>query len=617
MSKPQVTSSAANSALILLAAVLLLSIFTYWPSLSNGFTNWDDNVYVTANEHIAWNSKNLDVLATKEVAGNFHPLTMWSLAFDHKSLKSGGIDPVPYHRTNLLLHLLNVLLVFFFVRHLRFGPVTAVLVAAVFAVHPMHVESVAWVSGRKDVLYSFFFLAALVLYPWARLQAGARQWGAWGALLLLYILACLSKPAAIILPGVLWLLEWYEDPKTAFKPAFLLKLLPFLLLGAWFAYQTLHYQEAVGAVAEGYFTGFEKMLFAGFGLSVYVLKFFLPTGLAALHPAPDPGFAPEGRFYLGLGFSLLLLGLSAWAFMAKKRLLFLGLGFYLLNLLLVLGFVKVGSALYAERYTYLSYIGLSILLFGGIEWWVKQENLKKGLQIAGALGVLAFAWASTKQIPVWKNSESLWTQIIARYPQEKNYQYRGYDYYLNKQFDKALADFEKAYALNPNNEVSSQIRAICLQKLNKPAEALAAYVEYTKKFPPKAAVALEMGNCHKALGQNARTTQYYEEAVRLDPQLADTWNDLAILHFAEKNYSRALECIDKALALKPDNLAILNNRAGVRLTAKDYRGCIEDATRSLGINPQQKQILLYRSEAYRLSGRQNEASADRAKAAGM
>jgi len=467
------------------------------------------------------------------------------------------------------------------------------------------------------VLYSFFFLGALVLYPWVRLQAGARQWGGWGALLLLYVLACLSKPAAIVLPGALWLLEWYEDPKSAFKPAFLIKLLPFLLAGAWFTYQTLQYQQMAGAVVEGYFTGIEKMLFAGFGLSVYVLKFFLPTGLAAFHPAPDPGFAPEGRFYIGLGLSLFLLGLAIWAFIAKKRLLFLCLGFYILNLVLVLGFVKVGSALYAERYTYLSYIGLALLLFGGVEWWIKQENLKKGLQIAGVLAVLAFAWASMQQIPVWKNSESLWTQIIARYPQEKNYQYRGYDYYLNKQFEKALADFERAYALNPNNEVTCQIRAICLQKLNKPAEALTAYTDYLKKFPPKAEVALEMGNCHKALGQNVQTTKYYEEAVRLNPQLADTWNDLAILHFAEKNYSRALECLDKALALKPDNLAILNNRAGVRLTTKDYAGCIEDATRSLGVNAKQKQILLYRSEAYRLSGKKAEAAADRAAAEGL
>jgi protein O-mannosyl-transferase len=572
----------------ILLAVLAFAAFLYWPSLQNGFTNWDDDVYVTANEHLSFNAQNLKVLATKQVAGNFHPLTMWSLSWDRGNAPAP--DPKPFHRSNLFLHLLNTALVFWLVRRLRFGAMVAGLSAMFFAIHPMHVESVAWVSGRKDLLFAAFFLAGLIAFTY---NEHRKNLGLWLLTFVFFLLSCLSKPAAIVFPLALWLVHWYLAPESAQKGKHVLYLIPFLALSAVFSYITLVYQQDIGAVDEQYGL-FKRSLFAGAAFISYLWKFGIPMDLSAFHPAPL-AHEPLGWSY----YAAALLSVGVVAFMvyaySRYRLLFFALAFYLINVVLVLGFIKVGSALTAERYTYISYTGLFVL----IAWASQQLSEKKNLAAMAGWAFLTaisayWAFSTYRQIPVWRDSETLWTQIVSQYPTEKCYSYRGYHRYLAQQWDKALQDFDKAYALNPRNETTVHIRAICLEKSGKTAEALKTYSEYTQNFPPKADVFFQHAALLNGLKRTAEAIVQYEKGLALNPQNIDGWTNLATAYFAEKQPEKAEEACTKALELDPKFLIARNNRGALRLSMGKYKEAVEDFDTSLAIKPDQPQSQAYR-----------------------
>ncbi len=580
---------------MIVAFILLATAVIYWPSLNNAFTTFDDNVYVYENQNIECSASNLKVLATKEVAGNFHPLTMWSLALDHQKIGNKGTDPKPYHRTNLLLHLLNTALVFGLIRRLRFSIFVSSMVALLFAIHPMHTESVAWVSSRKDLLYSVFFLSGLIAHTYHQAaETKARSIRIWMGAFVLFVLACMSKPAAIIFPLVLWLMDWYQDPETAKFSKQLRKYAPFLAVSAVFSYLTFQYQHQVGAVADGYFSMIQKTLFAAYGYVIYVVKLFFPTHLSAFHPIPEQG-TNQSIMYTTLVVGCGLFGGTVWAFLKGHRLWAFGLTFYLINLILVLGFVKVGSALYAERYTYMSYVGLFLILSVLAERYFQKGGMSQ--VVSGALAglfVFLFGWQTREQIKAWKDADTMWTQVIKEYPQAKNYAYRGHYYFSNGRYDKALADFEKACELNPEEEITAHIRAVCLQKLGKNKEAIDAFAGYEKKFPPKAPVLLSYAEALNAQSRIQEAISKFEKALELDPQNIEAWTNLSASYFTVKDYAKAEACLTKALAINPDYIPALNNRGACRLAIGAYAGAIIDFDRSLKLNPNQQGIIEYR-----------------------
>jgi tetratricopeptide (TPR) repeat protein len=601
--------------LLLLAGIMLLTGILYLPSLRNGFTNWDDDAYVTANPDLAWNAKDLHTLATKEVAGNFHPLTMWSLAWDRGAASNKTPDPAPFHRDNLLLHLLNTALVFGLALRLRTGLPAAAIAALFFAIHPMHVESVAWVSGRKDVLYTAFFLGALITYTylWEPAKSSTRLM-LWGSVFVLFLLACLAKPAAIVFPLVLGLIHWYQDRHTAFQPQKLLYLLPFLAVSLVFSLVTFQYQKHTGAVDEQYGL-FQKILFAAYGTVTYLWKMIVPVDLSAYHPAPV-GNAPLGwPYYAAFTGALGILVLTAWSYF-KKRDLFFALAWFFLNVLLVLGFIRVGTALYAERYTYLAYTGLFMVsAMAAVQLWNRSAAMK-GLVGAVGIGLVVFwGYQTHRQIAVWHDTESLWTQIINQYPTEKCLSYRGYARYLDSKWDKALEDFNKAYALNPDNQTTVHIRAICLDKAGRKEESLQAYQEYDRKFPPNADVLFQMGNLLINMKRTPEAIACYEKSAAINPQNIDCWNNLANGYFNEKDYPKAEEGFSKALSINPNAVPCLNNRGAVRLTTAKWEDAIADFSKSLSLDANQPGIYRYRSMAYERVGKKEAAAADLAEEA--
>ena len=358
-SRPAARRPPRFESLLWLGAILVLTFAVYAPSLDNGFTNWDDDRYVETNPLLR--HPGLKAVLTTPVEGNYHPLTIWSLALNYRI---SGLDPASYHWLSLLLHLANTALVFLFIRKLSGGRLwTSVVTSLFFGIHPMHVESVAWIAERKDVLYAFFYLTGLIAY----LKYLERRQLRWlGVTLLAFVLSVASKPAAVVFPITLLAIDYYC--RRAFDLSLVVEKVPFLAVSLAGGILTLKAQQSTGAIGVHMWDPLQKLLIASYGTLMYVVKLFLPVRLSALYPYPAAGKGLGPEFYVAFVTLLVLLTTVVYLCRRSRAVLF-GLAFFFVNIVLVLQFFTVGQAVMADRYTYLPYIGL----FFALAWWLDER----------------------------------------------------------------------------------------------------------------------------------------------------------------------------------------------------------------------------------------------------
>jgi len=531
-----------------LAAVIAATGLAYLPSLGNGFTNWDDPVYVTGNPMVMSSlGPHLGSLLTSVVSLNYHPLTMLSLALDRAVQ---GPSPRGFHLTNLLFHLLNTALVFR-LAYVLGGRRTAVaaIAALVFGLHPMHVESVAWISGRKDVLYVCFFLAGLLAWLRHR-KTGSRSWAA--AALALFVASVLCKAMAVVFPLVLFLVDYLQ--KRPWSRRLVLEKVPFLAVSAGFgaAAVVIQSREAISTV---YPLG-QRLLFACYGLVLYAVKFLVPVGLSAFYPYPPRNAPLPALFWLA---PVLVLGTAAgvWLLRRRSRVPAFALGFYLVTVILVLQILSVGQALLADRYTYLSYVGLTFLL-----GWMLDRATRARLRPAAAgrvlavvavAGGLALAAATRERIRVWSGSERLWTDVIGKYPDAAEaYANRGSFYGESGRVQDALADLQKAVSLDGSR---------------------ARYLEL-------------LGTAYGASGDFDRALATFAEGLRQDPRSPGLWLNRAITYSLLGRLDDALPAYQKALDLGvQEPLKVYVNRGRAYVTAGRLDRATEDAAAALSLDP--------------------------------
>jgi len=537
ISKPEAVSPAKRlaSGLAWPLAAVLITVVCLWPALKNGFVNWDDEYYVVSNALLRgpqWIG-----IFTQPVVSNYHPLTVLSLAANYAI---SGTEPWSYVLFNLLLHLANTALVFWFAYLLSDKKRwVALFTALLFGIHPMHVESVAWISERKDVLYTLFFLLSLIAY-WKYLQTN-KSTGYW-ACFLLFVCSLLSKPAAIVLPLVLLLLDyWKERP---FTRRVVLEKIPFFVVSGLFAVITFKLQSVIAMTSLGLYPFWVRLFFASYAIIVYLAWFFVPYPLSAFHPFPLPDHL-GWTIYLSPIFLLVLIFLS-WHF-RKNRLVVFGLLFFLINILLVLQLVPIGFTIVSERYTYVPYIGLAFLVT-----MIVARNVSAKRFIPAAAGAVvvfsAFGFVSFKRTQVWKDSDSLWTDVINRYPNaslprgdraqfnysraimmeptqagplfqrviddctvvinheaggRSMYYMRGVAFSSLKQYENALADFNACLSINrADNEALFQRGTLLVNHYKKYAEALVDF-DRAIQISPLGRYYLNRSICHYKLGELA------------------------------------------------------------------------------------------------------------------
>lgn len=497
--------------------VFLSALLAFLPALNSGFVNWDDQQYVYENPVI----RNLDphfikTIFTTVLVYNWHPLTMLSYGVDYALW---GLDPWGYHLENIMLHALNTALVFILAFRLAGGvaKTNALLAGCVagflFGVHPLHVESVAWVSERKDVLSAFFFLLAILSYL---KYSTLRRHFSYAASLVFFTLALLSKPMAVTLPAALLIMEYglgRLDPRSWVSvKSRVIEKAPFFLLSALSSAVTVWAQNKQGALTpiEAY-PLIDRLTVAVRAYVFYLHKLIAPVGLAPFYPLPG-----KSEFF-GFGFFVSLAVFAAvtafCVFSARRsRVAPAAWLYYVVTLLPVIGIIQVGNQFAADRYAYLPSLSLVILAGLGVGRLFESpvKSIRAGLTAALVLIFALLTLLTIRQEAVWTDSVTLWTREIEVFPGKVPlaYNQRGYAYEKKGDFAVALKDFDSAIAANPAYTASYINRGIAYAELGMYDRSIEDFKKAISLDPVRASVYYNLSRVYSKIGDTAQADFY-------------------------------------------------------------------------------------------------------------
>jgi len=613
-----------------LILLIILVVVIYSGVIRNGFVDWDDPEYVVENklvrDHQATGLR--DVFSTS-VSLNYHPLTILSLRLNNNDCKDclNGISAKPFLTWNLILHALNTILVFFLIlKVFRNNLIAGFITAALFAVHPMHVESVAWISARKDVLNCFFFLSGIIVYL-IYISTGRKKVLLYTLAFVLFVFACLSKATAVVFPVMILLMEFfiYDDEKISnhfitlkkiFSRRIILPLLPFFAVSVFFGLMAISLQNGNNFMGMLKFlkdphdvvnTGVQysilhKMQVASYGFFVYLFKFLIPVKLSAFYPYPAYSEISGGNFSVILWISLigfLLLLFLVMLSLKKTALLFFSYGIFLTNLIMVLQFISVGRVMLAERYTYLPYIGLAILP----AYYISRSSslLRRVLIITTGLFVFVLVLLARNQVRVWHDTGSLWTQVINRYPNLELARNGRAKYYLRLSYqendikkkrmleDQAITDFEVSIKQNSTTPDVYEGYGLILLSRNDPEKALQMLSIAIKINPRKGRTYYNRAIVYDILGRKVEALKDYRSARICSPEMTtEILRNSSVLYIETGRYQDALADLDELITTGSKEFLNYYNRAFVKLMLKNIDGAIEDYRNALRINPGDK-----------------------------
>ena len=594
---------------IIVFLITLLTVLVYLPALDNDFVNWDDPYYINENLHI----RSLDVQFLKWMFStfhmqNWHPLTWLSHAIDYALW---GLNPMGHHLTSIIFHALNTVLVVILIMRLfneqhvqqsvsqspnEYGKAslfTALVTGIFFALHPLHVESVAWISERKDIICAFFFLLSMlsyVNYAGAVKKKTALQYI---FSLLFFILALMSKPMAVTLPIVLLILDFYPLERLSVRSAFtrhrkvLIEKIPFLVLSCAMTAIVLLAQKK--EIASFDVTLWERIAVACKSLAFYLFKIVWPTNLAPLYPYPSN----VSLFSFPYNASVLLVAcITAFCIWSWKReKVFLVVWFsYIIMFLPVLGIFKVGQQAAADRYMYLPSIGPLLLiglavsrLWEHVMFNRKRLVLAKVLAITIIIGIASiFLILTVDQIKVWKNSVTLWSREIQFYDIPTARNNRGNAYITLGRYQQAINDYDAAIRIDPRFAKAYVNRGVALTYIHEYKKALHDFNTALDLDIQDSSVYFNRGNVFKALGFYERALEDYTKALSLNPENVDAYNNRGTTYLKLIKLEMAIEDFTNAITLDPENEMAHANRG----LAYEKQGAYERAIKDYQISAQ-------------------------------
>ena len=525
--------------LIVYLVLTVVTLAVFWQVNQYDFINFDDNLYVTDNSHIQPGitlNGFLWAFSTKYF-GLWNPLIWLSLMFDYQlhGLNAGG-----YHLTNLILHVMSVLLLFWLFNRMTGAIWRSAFVAALFALHPLHVESVAWIVERKDVLSAFFWMLTLCLYVYYTEKPAIRRY-----LLVLFSFVCalMSKPMVVTLPVIMilldhWPLKRFESKKGNQVLWQLKEKIPFFVLSAVFSIITL-YAQYKPSVKD--FPLDSRLANAPVSFITYLEKTFWPHDMSVFYL-----FHAQIPLWKVLGSTLLIIIISAAVIVMVKRLpyLFAGWLWYMITIVPVIGIIQVGDFAMADRYYYLPSIGIAVMLVWGVPLLFPREDMRQKILFPVAIAFLTIMSVLTwQQCGYWKNSIIL---------------------------------FNHALQVTKNNYVANNSLASALFSERKIEESIDYYNEALSINPYYASAYCNRGIAYAALGQHQRAIEDYNEAIRLRPDLALVYYNRGNAFSNIGRHQLAIEDFNEAIRLKPDDANSYNNRGGVYLKQGNNKfGCYD------------------------------------------
>jgi tetratricopeptide (TPR) repeat protein len=590
-----------------------ITIAVFGQTTSFGFVNYDDDLYVYENARVA-GGLSLEGLArvfTHLDCGLYHPLTMLSLMADHQihGLHAGG-----YHCTNVLLHTASVILLFLVLRQMTGALWRSAFVAAVFAIHPLRVESVAWVAERKDVLAGFFFMLTLGAY--ARYAENLKFQISnfkfyYGGALFFFALALLSKPTVVTLPFVLLLLDYwplnrFDQPRKFW--GLILEKIPLLAAAAGVCAMTV-VAAGNGIAARAHVAMLTRLGNAMVSCAVYLRQMVWPEGLAVFYPQPDKGY-PFWTTSLSLLVPALITG-GVLAFQQKRRWLLTGWLWYLGMLTPMIGFVQAGSFAHADRMTYLPQIGLYLLLtWTAASLCSGRPYRRVALGGSAAIILVALIFCARSQTGYWRDSETLWNHTLActtgNHVADNNL---GNAILKEGRVDEAIRCFQRAVQIKPGYAEAHNNLGNAFLQTGRVDEAIVQDREALKIWPGFAEAHFNLG---LALGQKGRLDEaivQFQAALKIKPGFAQAHYTLGNTLGQKGRVDEAISHYQMALQIKPD-FAEAHNNLG---TALRHKGRVDEAIshylKALEILPDSESVHVNLANAFLQKGGADQAIA--------
>jgi len=615
-------------------ALALATLGLYAPVLGHAFINFDDDVYVTANPIVreGWSWGAFAWAWTTGYAANWHPLTWLSHITDCSLF---GLQPAGHHATSAILHAVNTVLLFLLLRRMTGAVWRSAAVAALFGWHPLHVESVAWVAERKDVLSTLFFLLTI----WAYLRYTEKCKFFYVLSLLFFALGLMSKPMLVTLPFVLWLLDYW--PLERFVPGaakrLVLEKLPFLGLAAACSVITYLVQKSAGAVSVA--TSFEgRLLNAVLSYGRYLGRMIWPHNLAIIYPYSTQLPLVE------LCISVLVVAVLTWLVLKRREQRYLAMGWfwYLGTLAPVIGVVLAGAQSSADRFTYIPSIGIFVMIVWSVADLAAKWRLPVwGPVLVGASVLAACAAVSERQLRYWTDSGTLFSHTLdvtkynymswnnlGVYLLSKGDQAGGFrcftraatvasddyqswynlgTYYLKSgRNEEAWRCFSQSLRLRPKPDAYNSA-GLALKALHRPAESFGFFINALALDPNYIPARMNLADSLADAGKNAEAASEYRKVLQLDPGDEDAHCNLACALAAQGQTAEALTQLQQALRLNPSDASAHCNLGNLLIEQGKLDEAAAEYRAALGSKPNSPEIHSNLGAVLALQGRRQQA----------
>tara|TARA_B110000046_G_scaffold25332_1_gene24762 strand:+ start:23122 stop:24855 length:1734 start_codon:yes stop_codon:yes gene_type:complete len=529
-----------NNRFLYIFAIAITACAIYLPAINNSFTYLDDHVQVVENPFV----KTLDFNSIKGIfssffVGMYQPITTLFYAITYSL---SGLSPAAFHILSLVIHVTNSMVVFKLLQSFFNSKKINFLLTILFLVHPMQVESVAWISALSNLLFSFFFLTAF----WSYLSYRATGNSKYIVLcFILFLLSCASKSVAVVFPVILIAYDYYQPNKIDIK--LLLQKIPFLTVSVSFGVVTILGRETAGHLSDltGTFSALDRVFLVSHSILFYPIKFLIPFHLSAFYPYPvlSNGALPV-LYYLS---PVLIIGLLvAIIRVRKKKLLIFGSAWFAITIALVLQFVPFGNQITADRYIYLPLFGLLLIL-----GFLLQKLKDSKLILLFSIPLILLSFLSFQRAQIWENDEILWTSVVETHPNvSQAYNNLGSFALKSKQAKEAFDYFNQAIEIQPNYADAYSNRGNLFAQSGNSSAAMRDFNKAIQ-LKPHADAYFNRANEYSKLNHLNEAISDYKKSIELDPKV-DSYTNRAFTYLKLKNIILAKQDLKTAQKLNPN-----------------------------------------------------------------
>jgi len=559
---------------ILIITVVTFAVFSR--VLTYEFVNYDDDGYVYDNRQVlsGLSASGVIYAFTTFDKGNWIPLTWLSHLLDCQIF---GLNSAGHHFSNLVLHIINAALLFLFLKISTKCSLPSLVVALLFAVHPLHVESVAWISERKGLLSTLFFLLSVIAYNG---YVNGKSLKRYLLTFLLFLLSLLSKPMLVTFPFILLLVDYWPlnrmdgsnlSLSSPNNQRLILEKIPFFLLSLIIGIITLYAQNSAEALASpGQHAFWEKAGHAVTAYALYLYKTILPLNLAVIYPYPK-----NISMILALFSALIMIVITSYVFYKiKMPYLLTGWFWFLITLLPVVGLIQVGVQSMADRYTYVPLIGIFIGVVWGTTHIQRQHHISPHvITLLVCVMLVGFSLKAWRQVAVWKNSISLFSHAISVIPENwVAHLNLGEALFTRGDINKAMLHYQQAIKINPLFELAHLNLGTAYASKGEIEKAIASYktaLAIKKELP---AAYLNLGNAYYRKGDYKKAHFYYVSALKQKPDNSEAYNGIGAVMLATGDNRKAIAAFEKALRIDPAFHEAENNlKAAKSKSAATYK----------------------------------------------